>query len=68
MTAGYNVNENGLTIDQWYANANRICVKIAGLSLDDLADGPSSDAWADGVSPREYVYTILNDEGFPFDA
>jgi hypothetical protein len=56
---------NGLTFDQWYALANGICANISGLTLDDLADGPSWDAWNDEVDARTYVQDILTSEGFP---
>ena len=59
-------NDDGLTFKQWYAAANKVCSGISGLTLDDLADGPSWDHWHDGCSPREYAEELLENEGFPF--
>ena len=59
-------NENGLTFNQWLAQADRACTKICGLGLSDLADGPSWDAWDSDESPKDYAITLLEDEGFPF--
>jgi hypothetical protein len=61
------VNGHGLTFKQWYREANDVCAALCGLDLDDLADGPSNDAWADDVTPEEYVHDRLEDEGFPFE-
>lgn len=60
-------NENGVTFEAWYAQADRICQGIAGLGIEDLADGPSWDCWEAGYSPREYVLERLEDEGFPME-
>ena len=51
--------------DLWYAAADRACSAISGLGIDDLADGPSRDAFDDGYSPEEYARERLEDEGFP---
>lgn len=53
------------TYEQWYAQADRECLAISGLSINDLADGPSYDAFEDGASPQEYALDLLGDEGFP---
>ena len=58
-------NLNGETFAQWYARANDYCSRRCGLTLDDLADGPSWDAWADETDYRTYVQDILTSEGFP---
>jgi len=60
------MNEDGLTFDQWYTRADREVGRIIGLGLDDLPDGPSHDAWSDGVPPEEYAHDQLAEEGFPF--
>ncbi|HUW03049.1 MAG TPA: hypothetical protein VMW08_11895 [Acidimicrobiales bacterium] len=59
-------NDDGLTFKQWYAAANRAVSAVCGLGLDDLADGPSYDSWADCVPPSEYAEELLIEEGFPF--
>ena len=66
MATPTTTNENGETFAAWYAAANKVCSGISGLTLDDLADGPSWDAWNDGVPPREYAEELLSNEGFPF--
>lgn len=63
MTA---TNDQGLTFDIWYSKVDRICTRAAGIGIEDLADGPSYDCWADGYSPAEYVTERLEEEGFPF--
>lgn len=52
---------------QWYAAANRHCIAIAGVGIDDLPDGPSHDAYTSGASPYDYAFERLVEEGYPFD-
>ena len=59
-------NDSGLTFKQWYREANAACIAIAGVGLDDLADGPSYDSWQDDCPPDEYAEELLIEEGFPF--
>tara|TARA_R100001015_G_C4569311_1_gene127662 strand:+ start:393 stop:587 length:195 start_codon:yes stop_codon:yes gene_type:complete len=49
----------GITFENWTAKANAICERKFGVGLDDLADGPSRDAYNDGLTPLEYVTEIL---------
>ena len=60
------INSDGLTFQQWYATADRAVAAVCGLGLDDLADGPSWDAWNDDVDPADYAEERLGEEGFPF--
>jgi len=53
------------TFEDWYREANRICVATVGLGIDDLADGPSRDAFEAGDTPGAYVSDRLAEEGFP---
>ena len=53
------------TFEDWYREANRICVATAGVGIDDLADGPSFDAFEAGDTPGTYVSDRLAYEGFP---
>jgi len=53
------------TFEEWYAKVDRVCQGISGLGIEDLADGPSYDAWESGSTPREYVIDRLTEEGFP---
>lgn len=55
-----------MNFEEWYAAVDRIVSGIAGIGIEDLADGPSWNAWNDGVSPREYAIERLAEEGFPF--
>lgn len=57
---------NGLTFEQWYAKVDAIVIGLAGVGIDDLADGLSVDAWRDEITPREYAIEQLRNEGFPF--
>ena len=52
---------------EWFAVADAECVRMSGLSIDDLPDGNSYDAFDGGVSPRSYAHDLLVEEGFPFD-
>ncbi len=60
-------NENGLTFDQWYAKVDYIVLDIAGVGIEDLADGNSYDAWSSGATSRDYAVMMLEEEGFPFE-
>ena len=60
-------NENHETFEQWYAKADRICQSIAGVGIDDLPDGNSWDAWSSEATPYDYVYMMLEEEGYPFE-
>jgi hypothetical protein len=52
--------------ETWYAKVDRHVSALAGVGIDDLADGNSYDAYEDGVSPKEYALDRLREEGFPF--
>lgn len=59
-------NDDGLTFAQWLDRANHACRQISGLTLNDLPDSNTYDAWSDGESPRDHAIQVLTDEGFPF--
>lgn len=59
------VNSYGQTFPQWYRAVNARVLARAGLGIDDLADGPSWDAWADDTPAAEYADERLEEEGFP---
>ena len=59
-------NDNGVTFQAWFNRADQAVHAVCGLGLDDLADGPSYDAWSDGVEPDDYAHDLLVEEGFPF--
>lgn len=59
-------NTDGRTFDQWIREANRICSIITGgLTLDDLPDSDTYDAWDASERPKEFVLSVLAEEGFP---
>ena len=53
------------SFERWLDRAETFCIRRTGLDLDSLGDGPSWDAWNDGVSPHEYVVDRMADAGFP---
>lgn len=61
MLSGDDVNDDGLTFAQWQRKVNRWVLGICGVTTEDLADYPSWDLWADGVSPREAAEICLVD-------
>ena len=42
------------SFERWLDQAESFCIRRTGLNLDSLGDGPSWDAWNDGVPPVEY--------------
>ena len=58
-------NPDGLTFDRWTALADARVQRRVGLCLSDLPDGPSWDAWHDGVDPKDYADELLDEEGAP---
>ena len=58
-------NDNGADFERWMARADKACVSIAGVGIEDLADGNSYDAWDGGASPEEYARERLDEAGFP---
>lgn len=58
-------NEQGLTFAEWLAQANAEVLAHCGLSLEDLPDSCTYDAWLDCVEPADHVEELLAEEGFP---
>lgn len=56
-----------MTFNQWYKAANEACIRLSGVGIDDLADGPSRSCYNSGMSPEEYATQQLEEEGFPFE-
>ena len=54
-----------MTYDEWYARCDRTCINLSGVGIDDLPDGPSRDAYDDGMPVLEYVLAQLEEAGFP---
>ena len=42
-----------MTYEQWVAKVNQVLASRIGLSMDDLPDWLSRDAFEDGLSPEE---------------
>lgn len=42
-----------MTYEQWVAKVNQVLANRIGLSMDDLPDWLSRDAFEDGLSPEE---------------
>ena len=59
------MSHNYDSFEAWYREADRICSTVAGVGIDDLADGPSFDAFEAGDTPGEYVDDRLAEAGFP---
>ena len=57
---------NNLTFEAWYKKVDIAVSNIAGIGVDDLADGPSWDRWNDETTPVEYAREVLEDNDFPF--
>jgi hypothetical protein len=49
-------NEDGLTLGQWLKAVDAHLLGVIGLTHRDLADFPSYDSWADGLTPVEGAY------------
>jgi hypothetical protein len=60
-------NCEALTFDQWLARANKEIERLVGLSLDDLPDRMTWDAWDAGENPAEFAREALADEGYEFE-
>jgi hypothetical protein len=60
-------NSNGLTFASWLALASARVETRVGLSLDDLPDGNTWDAWHAGEDPADYADQALEDEGLDPD-
>ena len=57
-------NTDDLTYEAWYKRVDRAVSALCGLGIDDLPDGNSYDAYDDGMTPREYAESVLDEEGF----
>lgn len=66
VRAQWEIDDERERFQAWYRKVDAIVSSIAGIGIDDLADGPSFDSFRDGASPREYAEERLADEGFPF--
>lgn len=55
------------TYYQWIGKVNRMVVRISGLSVDDLPDWNSWDAWSRGETPYEGATEALENADFPFE-
>lgn len=51
-----------LTFEQWLRAVDIEVVKITGLSTEDFADWNFSDAYEDGIEPRQAAIDMLADD------
>lgn len=49
-----------MTYDEWIAQVDRLCQRNYGLSVHDLEDWPSRDAYDAGDSPTDGLRTALD--------
>ncbi len=52
----------------WKQQVNRECLKLAGVSTDDIGDSDFACSFEIGESPREAAIIALEEAGFPFDS
>jgi len=50
-----------MTFEEWKKEVDRVCVKVFGLSSDDMADCLWFDYWNDELSPNEAVENAVED-------
>jgi len=53
-----------MTFKDWYRAADAVILGIAGIGIDDLADGPSYDAWFAEMTPEAYADELLAENGW----
>lgn len=51
--AAIKAERNGLEFDPWFAEVNRICIRLFGIGVDDLPDWHWAEAHEDGLTPRD---------------
>ena len=56
-----------MSFEEWMEQVDRVIAKICGLGYMDLADWHYWDAWNDGISAEEAAFSVLEEEGFPFE-
>ena len=54
------------TYDEWMAAVDAAVRKIADVSVHDLPDWNSRDAYDDGVTPQEAAEDVLDQEGWDY--
>jgi hypothetical protein len=62
-----NEKVNGLTLEEWMKRVDRVVLRLAGVSVHDLADQTFWDWWHDGMKPSEAARLTLADDGYPED-
>jgi hypothetical protein len=58
------VGEGRHEFKAWLAEADLLCLRQTGVSIFDLADMPYDDWYEDGMSPKEAVRELLEEEGY----
>ena len=59
-----NYNALSRSYDDWMEAVDQAVMREVGLSVHDLADGMSRDAWIDEVDPIDYARDLLAAEGW----
>ena len=59
-------NLDGYTLEEWHAAANAECLRLCGLTIDDMPDVPIWDMWADSLPPRECAEVAIIEGGGGF--
>ena len=55
---------NGRTFEVWKVAADMACLRLCGLTTDDLPDADYRDRWDAGEDAEDVVRDILADEGW----
>lgn len=53
-----------MNFKQWLSEANKLCTKVVGVSINDLADHRWRDCFEDELSPGQALYAALDEEGY----
>lgn len=56
-----------MSFREWMKQVNQEVIRIAGVSVQDLADQPFRDWYESEITPHEAAIELLVEEGFPFD-
>ena len=52
------------TFEEWKAQADRECVRLSGLSLDDLEDAPYARWYEERVAPKTVAKRAIRAAGY----
>lgn len=52
---------------KWRNKVNEQCLKISGVSTEDLGDADFASMFTDGFTPRQAAIVVLQENDFPFE-